>query len=179
MRWSWSCWMIMSHTMVFPDVVPPKTPWKKSSSNSQSEPPEWEATGKKGERHGRKLSGSTAHRSLLLLKALGSKSIDLLVEPSTVVLGENALMLYPLRSRKNRCNASRCGRLPLPEKESQLQVYRRRWVASSTVNERTWCSCCFFPVAPPEEVKEHDWEATGNSLVTRRGGEGEHAGRRL
>lgn len=26
MRWSWSCWMIISHTVVFPDAVPPETP---------------------------------------------------------------------------------------------------------------------------------------------------------
>lgn len=25
-RWSWSCWMIMSHTVVLPEAVPPDTP---------------------------------------------------------------------------------------------------------------------------------------------------------
>jgi hypothetical protein len=112
--------MIMSYTVVFPDVVPPETPWKKLSSNSQSKPPEWEATGQKVEHHGREWSGSTTHWSLLLLKALGSKSADLPVERSPVMLGADVWVLYPLWSRKNGCNASQCSQLLFLEKESQL-----------------------------------------------------------
>jgi hypothetical protein len=65
-------------------------------------------------------SNSIARRSLHLPKALGLKSIDLQVGHSPVVLGADVRVLYPLWSRKNGCNVSRCGRLALPEKESQL-----------------------------------------------------------
>jgi hypothetical protein len=33
-------------------------------------------------------------------------------------------------------------------------------------------------MAAPEEMKQREWEATGSSPVTGRGGEGEHTGRR-
>jgi hypothetical protein len=176
-RWSWSCWMIMSYTVVFPDVVPPETPWKKLSSNSQSKPPEWEATSQKGEHHGREWSGSTTHWSLLLLKALGSKSVDLPVERSPVMLGADVWVLYPLWSRKMdamRVNVAGCC---FWRRKVSSQVYRRQWDTSSVVTEMTWCSYRFFPVVALEDVKECDWEAAGNSLVTGRGGEGKHTGR--
>jgi hypothetical protein len=55
-----------------------------------------------GVRHGRELSGSTTHRSLLLLKSLGSKSVDLLVERSPVALGADAWAWRMLLQRSCR-----------------------------------------------------------------------------